>query len=100
MGRTPHPTRPQLLAAGGTLGLAEHSKTDAQQRNADKHAQNGVSGHHVPNIGDNSLNAAHITQDAGYSGGGTRLRQALLSKDLWLRGEESNLHLQVESLTS
>ena len=99
MGRTPHPTRPQPLAACSTLGLAEHSKTDAQQGDADEHAQNGVSGHHVPNIGDNSLNAAHITQDAGYSGG-TGLRQALLSKDLWLRGEESNLHLQVESLTS
>lgn len=99
-GANPTPHQATALAAGGTLGLAEHSETDAQQRDADEHAQNGVSGHHVPNIADNSLNAAHIPKNAGYGGGSTGLRQALLSKDLWLRGEESNLHLQVESLAS
>ena len=99
-GANPTPHQAAALAAGSALSLAEDRKTDRQQRDADENAKNGVTGHHVPNIADNSLNAAHIPKNAGYGGGSTGLRQALLSKDLWLRGEESNLHLQVESLAS
>lgn len=98
-GANPTPHQAAASAAGSALSLAEDRKTDGQQRNADENAKNGVTGHHVPNIADNGLDGAHIAKNAGHSGS-TGLRQALLSKDLWLRGEESNLHLQVESLAS
>lgn len=99
MGRTPHP-QAAASATGSFLGLAENGKTDAQQGHTDKHAKHRVSGHHVPHVADNGLDRAHIGKNAGYGSSGTGLRRILLSKESWLRGEGSNLHLQVESLTS
>lgn len=99
-GANPTPHQAAASAAGSALSLAEDRKTDGQQRDADENAKNGVTGHHVPNIADNGLDGTHIAKDAGYSGSGGSLRHALLSKKSWLRGEDSNLHLQVESLAS
>ena len=100
-GANPTPHQAAASAAGSALSLAEDRKTDRQQRDADENAENRIAGHHVPNIADNGFDGAHIAKDAGYGGSSSgSLRHALLSKNSWLRGEGSNLHLQVESLAS
>ena len=73
-GANPTPHQAAASAAGSALGLAEHSKTDRQQRNADEDAKNGVTGHHVPLIADNGLDGTHVTKNAGHSGSGLRLQ--------------------------
>lgn len=69
-GANPTPQQAAASAAGSALGLAEHNKTDRQQRDADENAENGIAGHHIPNIADNGLDGAHVTKDAGHSGRG------------------------------
>ena len=80
-GANPTTHQAAASAAGSALGLTEDRKTDRQQRDADEHAQNGVTGHHVPHIANDGLDGTHIAKDAGHSGGSLSLKNPLLSKN-------------------
>ena len=73
-GANPTPHQAAALAAGSALSFAEDREADAQQRDADEHAENGVTGHHVPHVTDNGLDGTHIAKDASYGGSGLSLK--------------------------
>lgn len=99
MGSAPYPLC-AASAAGSALGLAEERKTHSHQTGADEQRQNGICGHDVPDILDQRGQRRGVTKDGSNGGGGSSLGSALLSLDLWLREEESNLHLRGENPAS
>ena len=98
MGRSPYPLC-AASAAGGALGSPEDGKAQGDQASADEQRQNGICGHDVPNVLDQRGQRRGVTKD-GSDSGSRSLGSVLLSLNLWLREEESNLHLQGENLAS
>ena len=95
---------------GSTLGLAIESKGQTQQRSANHDGQNHITSNDVPDNRQTSGDQlTSFSQQSCSSDSSSSLDKFLLflksgvynlSKMLWLREQESNLHLQGESLAS